>query len=84
VFRWGTGGKEIVMANGTNVLSIPVRERRKPGDRRAANAVFQLHADRNSIQCFDITRDGKRFLALEGTGAVAPVALVQNWAAGLK
>ena len=62
---------------------------RAAGDRLEVGTprvLFDMHIDcvNFEVSCFDVAPDGNRFLILEPTGSPPPVALIQNWTAGLK
>jgi len=85
--RWSRDGKEIFFSNHTRLMSAPVRETGETLEIGEPRMLFEMRTDCYAILgagCFDVSQDGKRFLIMEPAGAVLPVALVQNWQAGLK
>ncbi|MBI3473946.1 MAG: serine/threonine-protein kinase [Candidatus Solibacter usitatus] len=87
IMRWSRDGKEILFSSRTKLMSATVRETGESLEIAEPRMLFEMRVDCGVIfgaGCFDVSQDGKRFLVMEPTGAVLPVALVQNWQAGLK
>ena len=85
--RWSRDGKEILFSSRTKLMSATVRETGETLEIAEPRMLFEMRVDCGAIfggGCFDVSQDGKRFLVMEPTGTVLPVALVQNWQAGLK
>lgn len=85
--RWSRDGKEILFSSRTKLMSATVRETGETLEIAEPRMLFEMRVDCGAIfgaGCFDMSQDGKRFLVMEPAGAVLPVALVQNWQAGLK
>jgi Tol biopolymer transport system component len=83
---WGPNGKEIFLVSHKKLMAAPVRPVGDALQTETPRLLFDLHADciLFEMSCFDVTPDGKGFLVLEPTGTPPPVALLQNWTAGLK
>ena len=86
VARWSPNGKEILYSSHTKLMAAAVRA---DGDRLEVGTprvLFEMHIDCANLElpCFDVAPDGQRFLVMEPIGSPPPVALIQNWTAGLK
>jgi Tol biopolymer transport system component len=86
VVRWNPNGKEILYSSRTKLMAAAVRI---AGDRLEVGiprVLLEIHVDCANFElpCFDVAPDGQRFLVFEPTGSPPPVALIQNWSAGLK
>ena len=84
--RWNPNGQEILYSNRTKLVAAAIRV---AGDRievGTPRVLFEMHFDCANLEhpCFDVAPDGHRFLVFEPTGSPPPVALIQNWTAGLK
>jgi Tol biopolymer transport system component len=86
VARWGNNDREILFVSHTKLMAAPVRAAGKTLEVGTPRLQFETRLDCSTIEvsCFDATPDGKKFLVIEPTGSAAPVALIQNWTAGLK
>ena len=85
--RWSRDGKEIFFSTRTRLMSATVRETAETLEIGEPRMVFEMRVDCATVVsgvCFDVSPDGKRFLVMEPTGSVQPVALVQNWQAAFK
>ena len=67
-------------------MAAAVRAERDGIEVGAPRVLFEMPGDCANFEnaCFDVAPDGQRFLVLEPTGPPPPVALIQNWTAGLK
>ena len=68
-------------------MSAAVREAGDKLEIGAPRMLFEMRVDCATVfgaGCFDVSRDGRRFLVMEPTGSAPPVELRQNWQAGLK
>jgi hypothetical protein len=86
VVRWNPNGKEILYSNRRKLMAAAVRAEGDGIEVDAPRVLFEMPGDCSSFEnaCFDVAPDGQRFLVLEPTGPPPPVALIQNWTAGLK
>ena len=77
---------EILFISHTKLMAAPVRAAGPTLEVGTPRLLFETRVDCSTIEvsCFDVTPDGKKFLVIEPTGSAAPVALIQNWTAGLK
>jgi Tol biopolymer transport system component/tRNA A-37 threonylcarbamoyl transferase component Bud32 len=86
--RWSRDGKEIFFSIRAKLMSAQVREIGDTLEIAEPRLLFEMRSDcsRNHSwgACFDVAPDGKRLLVMEGTESAPPLALVQNWEAGLK
>jgi hypothetical protein len=87
--RWRRDGKEITYINGTRVMSVEVSTSPafQPGTPKLLfEAPFALAGAHNRNNAYDISPDGKKFLATMpvGQSLSAPITVVLNWQAGLK
>jgi Tol biopolymer transport system component len=87
--RWRRDGKEITYINGTSVMSVEVSTSPafQPGTAKPLlEAPFVMAGAHNRNNAYDISPDGKRFLATMpmGQSLSAPITVVLNWEAGLK
>ena len=87
--RWRRDGKEIVYLNGSRVMSVEVNTNPtfQPGvPKLLLEAPFVMAGAHNKNNAYDISPDGKRFLATlpVGQNLSSPITVVLNWQAGLK
>ena len=84
--RWSPNGKEILYSNRTKIMAAPVRVVGDKLEVGTPRVLFEMHVDSYNFElpCFDVAPDGQRFLVFEPIGSPPPVALIQNWSAGLK
>ena len=85
--RWRRDGKEIFyVSDAGGLMATEVSQKRDEFEIGGTKGpIFGGMALGNEVP-YDVTADGKRFIALVGTeqGSSAPLTLVQHWAAGLK
>jgi hypothetical protein len=84
--RWVSHGKEVIFASRRKLMAADVRVAGNTSEAATPRELFEMRTDCATFEftCFDVAPDGSRFLVLEPTGSPPPVALIQNWTAGLK
>jgi serine/threonine protein kinase len=87
--RWRRDGKEITYLSGTRMMSAEVNTSPsfQPGTPKLLfEAPFVQAGNNGRNNAYDISPDGKRFLATMpvGQSLSAPITVVLNWQAGLK
>ena len=87
MLRWNANGNEIFYATHSKLMAVDVRRGGDTLQIGAPHLVFPFRGDCNTMyvgSCFDVATDGARFLVAESIGSPPPVALIQNWRAGLR
>jgi len=84
--RWNPNGREILFASRTKLMAVTVRTVAGKLEIDPPRVLFTMRIDCSDVEvsCFDVSPDGSRFIVLEPVGPPPMVALVQNWASGLK
>jgi dipeptidyl aminopeptidase/acylaminoacyl peptidase len=87
--RWRRDGREIVYLGGQSIMSVEVNTSPvfQPGTPKMLfDAPFQQAGNWARNNSYDISADGKKFLAVTPVGQdlAAPITVVLNWQAALK